>query len=99
MLIERIHPEQLVLDQRAAGGEAVDLAQILRLQVLRSVKPGGGVESIDRGVVVECIPLALAVVEVSLAVQLVSTALGDRVDHAAGGAAILRRIDRKSTRL
>src|ERR1035438_6878908 len=91
MLVIGIDPEELVLDQRPTGSEAINLAQILWFDVrfdIDAIHQGG-----DEGVVIHGIPVAFTVIEIGLTVELVCAALGDRGDDAASGAAVLRRVD------
>ena len=93
VLIVRVDPEELVLDECAAHGKAVDLAQILGLDVLRDILTCAGAEEGHGGVIVVGVPVALAIPEVSLAVDLIGAALGDRGDDASGSTAVLSRVD------
>src|ERR1035437_2372738 len=91
VLVIGIDPEELVLDQRPADREAINLAQIFWLDVrsdIDATHQGG-----DEGVVVHGRPFAFAIPEIGLPVELVGAALGDRGDDAAGGAPVLSRVD------
>ena len=93
MLIVGIDPEELILDQRPACGEAIDLAQIFRLDIRGDVGVCGGTVLRNLGIIVVGCPLALAIPEIGLPVQMVGAAIGDGGDDASSSAAVLSRVD------
>src|ERR1035441_7347885 len=91
MLIVGIDPEELVLDERSAGRETVNLAQVLRFEM--DGRTGVADQQWLRGEIVHGVPVTFAIPEVGLAVDLVGAALRDGGNDASGGAAVLSRVD------
>src|ERR1035437_5132222 len=93
MLIISIDPEELILDQRPACCEAIDLAHVLRLDRCRVILASGGIVDRYLGIIVVGCPFALAIPEIGLAVNMVGAAIGDRRNDSSGGASVLSRVD------
>src|SRR6185312_5828712 len=93
MLIERLREKELVFPDRTIHRKSVNLAQVLGLEWVRYVGIRGRIQGREGGLFVERGPLALAVRDVKHAVETICSALGHRVDDAAGGAAELCSVD------
>src|SRR5580692_7731925 len=91
--VEGVDPEQLVLDERTAYREAVNLSQVLGFEwgAGKAISACGrvlrGYGFVGEGVVGS--PFALPIVEICFAVELIRATFGYRIDNASGRAAIL----------
>src|SRR5262249_3637366 len=86
LLVIRIEPEELVFDDCSTDSETPLLAPILRLVWIRNECPV--LTRSQEGEWVGRAPIVVAIVEECLSVQLVGSALGHGVDHAARSASV-----------